>query len=137
MPDLQLIIVPDRDDPQGAEVLVDGRVGDRRYRFLLDTGASQSQIAFDEYTASFPRIDSVASSGVFGHASRDAIVVPSLVAGPIRAERFTLVRSPKGAAGGRSLIGMDLLKSYCLEFRFDEARVSVLRAAPPDLGLRN
>jgi hypothetical protein len=40
MTQLPLIIVPDRDDPDCAEVLVVGTIGGRPCRFILDTGAA-------------------------------------------------------------------------------------------------
>jgi hypothetical protein len=39
---MPLIIEPDLDDPDCAEVLVDGTVAGRPYRFLLDTGAART-----------------------------------------------------------------------------------------------
>jgi predicted aspartyl protease len=127
--DLNLIIVPDPDDPDAAEILVDGFVGGRPYRFLLDTGAAQTALAADDYTSALGVIDEVASSGVFKPATHEVILVPSIEVGPIRAENVVVVRSPDGALR-RSLIGMDVLKGYCLHFRFDTGQVSALDAAP-------
>ena len=51
-----LIIKPDEEDADAAEVLVDGTVGGNHYHFLLDTGAARSSVAFDDYTSTLSRI---------------------------------------------------------------------------------
>jgi hypothetical protein len=50
---LKLLIKPDEEDANLAEVLVDGKIGARSYRFLLDTGAAVSQIKSDCYIDKF------------------------------------------------------------------------------------
>lgn len=47
MQDIPLIIAPDPDEPEAAEVLIDGTVDGRPRRFLLDTGAARSQFLTD------------------------------------------------------------------------------------------
>ncbi len=129
MDDLTLIIQPDEDEGEGAEVLVDGFVDGRPYRFLLDSGAARSSIVADAYTSALPVLDSQHSSGVFAAAHSDLITVPSIEVGSIAKTNFTLVRATSQER--RSLIGMDLLKDFCCHFRFDEQRVS-LNADPAD-----
>ncbi len=123
MGELILIIQPDADEVDAAEVLVDGRIGGRPYRFLLDTGAARTSVARDDYTFSYASSEQNASSGVFAPTRDDLITVPSIEVGPIRRKNFTLVRAANPHPGIRSLIGMDLLKDWCCDFRFDENRV--------------
>ncbi len=127
MGEFNLIIKPDADEAEAAEIYVDGSVGGRVYRFLLDTGAGKSSVVADEYTATFASAKQHQSSGVFAQHSEDLITVPSIQVGSISRENFTLVRAaPIPGAGERSsLIGMDLLKDFRLHFCFDDARVSV------------
>ncbi len=125
MAELKLIIVPDDDDPDAAGVFVDGHIGGRPYRFLLDTGAARTHVIFDDYTATLSAHAKDESSGVFAKSSDDLIVVPELSVGPISRQDFEVVRLPEGAPERDSLIGMDLLKDFCCHFRFDEARVEI------------
>jgi hypothetical protein len=125
--EFSLILKPDPDEAEAAEIYVDGKIGGRPYRFLLDTGAGKSSVINDEYTATFDSAEQHHSSGVFAKSSEDLIIVPSIEVGPILRENFTLVRADPipGAAERTSLIGMDLLKDFRLYFRFDQNRVSV------------
>ncbi|MCC6804670.1 MAG: aspartyl protease family protein [Anaerolineae bacterium] len=131
MGELKLIIQPDADEVETAEVLVDGRVGGRAYRFLLDTGAARTNLLWDDYTAAFERSGTNASSGVFAPATDDLITVPSIEVGSIARRDFTVARSADRQPGVRNLIGMDLLKDYRLHFLFDRNRVLV---NPEDAG---
>ena len=130
---LVLIIKEDEADPEAAEVLVDGSSGGREYRFLLDTGAARSAVAWDDYTSRFDSHAKSASSGTFGISSReDLIRVPSIEVGPISRRDFTLVRLPRQGEHSRNLIGMDLLKEHRCHFRFSADQVLVDEA---DTGL--
>jgi len=60
-----MIIEPDPDDLDCAEVMVDGAIEGRPYRFMLDTGAARTQIVADEVTAALPSRGQHSSSGVF------------------------------------------------------------------------
>lgn len=120
-----LIIQPDEEDIEAAEVLVDGTVGGHAYRFLLDTGAARSSVRFDDYTSTFVSIEKSSSSGVFASGSDDVITVPRIELGPISREGFPLVRMAEKGPDRRNLIGMDLLKDFCCHFLFDENRVLV------------
>jgi hypothetical protein len=124
--ELVLIIEEDEADPEAAELLVDGCIGGREYRFLLDTGAARSAVVWDDYTSRFDSHEKSTSSGAFGRRSReDLIRVPSIAVGPISRRDFTLVRLPRQGLHGRNLIGMDLLKEHRCHFCFDEERVLV------------
>jgi predicted aspartyl protease len=120
-----VIVQPDAEDVDAAEVFVDGAIGGRPYRFLLDTGAARSSVRYDDYTATFASVGTDTSSGVFASGSQDLITVPSLTLGRITRVPHTLVRAAQGDAGRQNLIGMDLLKDLRCHFRFDERRVEV------------
>lgn len=136
MSELELIIQPDADEPEAAEVLVDGRVGDRVYRFLLDTGAARTNLLRDDYTAAFESVGTNASSGVFAPATDDLILVPSIEVGSMTRRDFTAARAADRQPGVRNLIGMDLLKDYRLHFLFDRNRVLVNPQDSDETGYR-
>lgn len=120
-----LIIKPDEDDIDAAEVYVDGIIDGRKYRFILDTGAAKTFVQFDEYTSKFNSIQKNNSSGVFADIKDDLITVPYIKLGPISKSDFILARSSQNYSKIQNLIGMDLLKNFCLHFLFDENRVLV------------
>src|SRR5579871_2796454 len=82
MNEFRLIIQPDEDDAESAQVFVDGTVGGKCYRFLLDTGAARTSLILDDYTSTFESAAKHASSGLFATNSDDLIVVPNLEVGP-------------------------------------------------------
>ena len=125
MSGFDLIIQPDEEDAEAAEVLVDGTIGGHPYRFLLDTGAARTSVLVDDYTATFASVETHGSSGVFASHSNDVVTVPMIEVGPISRSDFTLVRKAGTGPDTRNLIGMDLLKDYCCHFLFDESRVLV------------
>ena len=120
-----LILKPDEEEAEGAEIFVDGKIGGRAYRFLLDTGAAKTSVLPDEYTSTFSSSETHHSSGVFAQSSEDLITVPSIEVGPILKKNFTVVRSATNGTGKGSLIGMDLLKDFRCHFLFDQARVLI------------
>jgi hypothetical protein len=125
MSGFDLIIKPDEEDVEAAEVLVDGTIGGYTYRFLLDTGAARTSVTFDDYTSTFDCIEKSDSSGVFAASSQDLIRVPMIALGPISKKDFTLVRMQENDPDIPNLLGMDLLKDFCCHFLFDEKRVVV------------
>jgi hypothetical protein len=125
MNDFALIIKPDEEEPDAAQVLVDGTVDRRPYRFLLDTGAASSCIQLDDYTALFSAVGEHRSAGVFADSHDDLITVPSLTLGPISKRDFPLARVAGKDPAISNLIGMDLLKDFRCHFFFDENRVAV------------
>ena len=108
MNELTLIIKHDDEEVEAAEILVDGTIGGKRYRFLLDTGAARTSVIFDDYTSTFQSTERSSSSGVFANDSDDLITVPSIEVGPISKRDFTLVRAADKDPGISNLIGMDL-----------------------------
>src|SRR5215207_6180208 len=113
MGELKLIIKPDEEEAEVAEVYVDGMIDQKPYHFLLDTGAARSAVIFDEYTATFNSAGKSNSSGVFTAISDDLITVSSIEIGPILRQNVTLTRLAEAAPRPTSLIGMDLLKDFC------------------------
>ncbi len=120
-----LIIKQDEEDVEAAEIYVDGIIGGKKYRFLLDTGAASTTIQFDDYTSTFDCIGKKDSSGAFAKIIDDLITVPYIELGPILEKNFTLARMIENNPDKRNLIGMDLLKNYCCYFFFDINRVSI------------
>ena len=120
-----LVIQPDEEEQEAAEVLVDGSVGGRHYRFLLDTGAAKSAILSDDYTATFAAIGQHTSSGVFAGGSEDEVIAPTIEVGPIVRRDFPVTRLAENIPQRRNLIGMDLLKGYRCHFLFDENWVEI------------
>lgn len=125
MSGFNLIIKPDEDDPEAAEVYVDGTISGKKYRFILDTGSAKTYVQFDDYTSTFGCIQKHKSSGAFAESNDDLIKVPYIQLGPILKKNFMLARLPENSLNTRNLIGMDLLKDFCFQFLFNENRVSV------------
>ena len=128
-------IAPDAEDADAAEVLVDGAIAGRPYRFLLDTGAARSRVEYDDYTSSFAAVGSNHAAGVFGEHSEEMITVPEIALGSLAKRDFTLVRGSPQAEHARNLIGMDFLKDYRCHFRFDTHQVTVDGSADMGRGL--
>lgn len=126
MSEFNLIIKPDEEDAEAAEVFVDGSIGGNQYRFLLDTGAARSCVTYDDYTSTFTPMEKSSSSGVFAKSSDELITVPNIAVGPISKKNFTLARTAEKDPHIKNLIGMDLLKDFCLHFFLDENRVVVV-----------
>jgi hypothetical protein len=125
MNEFKLIVEPDADEAEAAQVFVDGTIGARKYRFLLDTGAARSSVMADDYTSTFTCTEQSDSSGVFAASSDDLITVPHIQVGPISKRNFTLVRTTDKDLRPGNLIGMDFLKDLCCHFFFDDNRVLV------------
>ena len=125
MSGFDLIISPDEEEAEAAEIFVDGTVGGHPYRFLLDTGAARTRLAFDAYTATFPCLEQHSSSGVFAASTEEVIQVPSIELGPLTTTACLVVRGAAQHPDRRHLIGMDLLKEHCCHFVFDAQRVEV------------
>ena len=121
----KLIITPDPEDLEVAEVFVDGTLDGRPYRFLLDTGTARTCVQFDAYTSTFAAIEQRTNAGVFATSREDLISVPQLQVGPIVKTNFPVARMTGTRPVGKNLIGMDLLKDVCCHFLFDEQRVVV------------
>ena len=73
MPEIKFKIKPDEDNPDAAEILVEGYIDDHPYRFLLDTGAATSETQWDDFSSNFRSEEVKKSSGVFAPSERDLI----------------------------------------------------------------
>jgi hypothetical protein len=121
---MSLIIEPDPDDPDCAEVLVDGTVAGRPYRFLLDTGAARTQLVADEFTAGLSSRAQHRSSGVFAASTNPLVMVPDLAVGPLAAATLEVERVDAAQPGAQNLLGMDVLRHHCCHFRFDRGTMT-------------
>lgn len=120
---VDLIIVPEEDEPEAAFVMVPVEIAGLGKEFLLDTGAATTCVVLDESNAALQSEESVASSTVFADGEHDIIIVPNLTIGPISKTEFPVARTKSAEPGLNSLIGMDLLKDYRCRFDFDENRL--------------
>jgi predicted aspartyl protease len=120
---LKLLIKPDEEDANLAEVLVDGKIGARSYRFLLDTGAAVSQIKSDGYIDKFNYRGAIKTGGTFSANMLSLATVPGITIGPISEKNFTVAIAPIDAPN--NLIGMDILKKHNFRFYFDQNKVEV------------
>lgn len=125
MSEFNLIIQPDEEDVDAAEVFVDVTIGTNTYRFLLDTGAARTSVVLDDYTGTFESLGTSHSPGVFAKSSDDLITLPSFRLGPISKQNLTVFRAMGDNPHLRNLVGMDVLKDFCFHFHFDENRVLV------------
>jgi hypothetical protein len=120
MRSVPLVIAQEPDDPGCATVMVDGTVGGRPYRFILDTGAARTQLEADEYTAALSAVTGDSSFSAFGgHSAPPLVTISDLAAGSLRADTLTVTRVERGGPGVRNLLGMDVLRQYCCHFRLD------------------
>lgn len=120
---ISLVVVPDQDDPVCADVLVDGSVVGWPYRFVLDTGAARTHLVSDDLTVSLPVVRTVSSAGALAAGRDDIVTVSNLSLGPIRVQSLDVVRVPAEQPGSRSLIGMDVLRSFCCHVRLTAAEL--------------
>ncbi|TFH30073.1 MAG: hypothetical protein E4G98_02750 [Promethearchaeota archaeon] len=125
MPDISLIIQSDAEDTDCAEIFVEGKMGDKNCQFLLDTGAARTHVKLDDLTATYDRIHTDNSSGVFSKSKYDFITITNIEFGPIIKSNFTIARYTEKNSDYRNLIGMDILKEFRCRFLFDENRISV------------
>jgi len=121
MPVINLFIQPDTDCPEAAEVFVDVKIGERDYRFLLDTGAAVSHLQYDSYTSTFPCASKREISGAFSRRTGDLIIVPYMSFGLISRNNVMLVRAAPDAQNVGNLFGMDLLRDFNCSFYFDKS----------------
>jgi hypothetical protein len=126
--EIPMIVVPDSDDRDCANILVDGNVAGRPYRFYLDTGAARTQLASDEYTAGLATRGQDASAQAFSAATSDVVTISDLTLGALSVASLDVVRAGPAPASP-NLLGMDVLGRYCCCFRFD-AQILELAQSP-------
>jgi gag-polyprotein putative aspartyl protease len=135
MGQIPLIIEPDRDDPDCAEILVDGTIAGRPFRFMLDTGAAKTQVVADEIIAALSSHAEHRSSGVFAASANPVVTVSDLVIGPLTAATLEVARVEPTQPGACSLLGMDVLSRRCCHFRFDSGVLDLERSPAELAGL--
>jgi hypothetical protein len=114
-----MLIHPDPDDPNCADIMVDAAIGGRPYRLRLDTGAARTQLLADDYLADLPAVGRNTSAGAFGQPSDAAVItVRDLIIGDLAVPPLDVVRVD--SAGQQNLLGMDVLGRYRCQFRFDD-----------------
>lgn len=135
MPEVPLIVEVDAKDPQCAMVSVDGLVADRAYRFVLDTGASRTQVVADEFIDALATTGEHRSHGVFSHQHARTVLLEDVVVGPIRRASLEASVASGSDESVHGLIGMDLLQNHRLHFVFDRG-VLVVDETPVDVDLQ-
>jgi predicted aspartyl protease len=115
MQTVPLTIVPDPDDASCADVLVDVTVGGRSYRVVLDTGAAHTHLVADEHTADLPVVQCSSSAGALAVGRDELVTVQGVRLGPIAVASLDVVRVPGEQPDARHLVGMDVLRDWCLE----------------------
>jgi hypothetical protein len=110
-----LVIEPDPDDPDFANVSIDVTIAGRPYRLLLDTGAARTQLHLDEYTKTLPPLGQASSSAAFGSQAQEPVVtITDLTIGPLRLETLNVRRSEYGHS---QVLGMDVLGQHRWDLR--------------------
>lgn len=122
----EFTVVPDKDDPDSSDVFVDGTVGEKPYRFRLDTGAGRTSIGSDHFTLGFKVVGQTTGAGAFAKVHDDLIEIPQLCVGKLSQSPATVIRTPKNAQDRANLLGMDFMKSHGLHFRYDSNSVHLI-----------
>jgi predicted aspartyl protease len=119
-------IVPDPEDPTGAELWVEAELNGVPTPFLLDTGARRTTLARSSAAQQLPRTGTENSGGVFGSVASELVHVSQLRFGPVVIADTEVAVHPTGAV--RNVLGMDVLGLRPWELRFSDA---TLRFDPP------
>ncbi|QMT16696.1 aspartyl protease family protein [Planococcus maritimus] len=122
---IDLIIKPDQQESEVAEILVEGKIEGRNYQFLLDTGAATSALLSDAYLEKLEVLSKSTGTGVFASADREVVRLTKLEIGPITKKSFEVEIAKEKHVGARNLLGMDFLKDYSYAFCFDKNKVEV------------
>ena len=121
---IDLHIEVDPEAPDEALYFVNGYIGGRPYKFLLDTGAARSAIIQDEFSAQYESTGKSDGSGVFMPSDDDLITVPAIQIGSLVQENLVVGRV-NAAANDTNIIGMDFLQHYRCEFHFDQNKLLI------------
>lgn len=120
-----MIVEPDLDDPECANVMVDASIAGRPYRFVLDTGSPRTHVVADDFTTTLATRGTHTSSGVFSSSSNTLVTLPELAVGSAAQGSVEAVLVDTSQSEARNLLGMDVLKSHCWHFKFDEQTLTV------------
>lgn len=132
MPEMPLIIESDLDDPDCAEVLVDGTVAGRPYRFLLIPARPGHSWWPTSTPPALVPMPSTIHPGVFAASANPLVVVPALAVGPLAAATLEVERVDAGQPGAHNLLGMNVLRHHCCRFRFDRNTLWLERSPAAD-----
>ena len=119
MTEISLVVEIDEEDPQCAVVLVDGAISGHAYRFVLDTGASRTQVVADAFIDTLETSGEHHSHGIFSPSTQRTVQLPDLEVGPICSSSIEASVAVDTHGIVHPLIGMDLLKDHRLQFCFD------------------
>jgi gag-polyprotein putative aspartyl protease len=116
---IPMLIHPDPDDPNCADIMVDAVIAGRPYSLRLDTGAARTQLLADSHLAELATLGRDTSAGAFGQPhDRDIITIGDLTIGDLDVPPLDVVRVD--APGQQSLLGLDVLRQHRCQFRFDD-----------------
>jgi hypothetical protein len=135
MKHVDLLTQFDDETRECASLYVDGFVQGEKCEFLLDTAAAKTTLKLDTFSALLASVGAKESSGVFGRATYDLVKIESLNVGAIQTRDIVISRAMKGGVD-RNLLGMDVLKDFCLYFKFREDKIILDRGAMPSLRLQ-
>lgn len=124
MKEIELIIKPDENEREVAEVLIQGKINGRDYCLLLDTGAASTTLVSDNYIDQLECLKKSQAHGVFSSSEEDVIKVSSIEIGPI-CKHFIEVKRLHKNYTARNLVGMDILKDYSYAFCFDQNKLVI------------
>ncbi len=131
---IPMLIHPDPDDPNCADIMVDAVIAGRPYSLRLDTGAARTQLLADSYLAELATRGRDTSAGAFGQPQdRDIVTIRDLTIGDLDVPPLDVVRVD--APGQQCLLGMDVLRQYRCQFRFDDAMLILDGDPAPRTGL--
>lgn len=125
MNEFQLNIKFDDESKETAEVWVDGKINSNPTNFIFDTGCAQTSIPFNEFTSNLKSLGSRESSGALGKAIYELVSIDKLEIGPIQKINWQVSRAKPNKLD-RNLLGMDILKEYCLHFYFAKNQVKII-----------
>lgn len=125
MKEIELIIKPDENESEVAEVLVQGKIDGRNYSFLLDSGAASTTLVSDKYIGNLETFKKSTAHGVFSSSEEDLIKISKIEIGPINMECVEVKRLNKEYISARNLVGMDVLKDFSFELCFDKSRMVI------------
>lgn len=130
---IELRIKPDENEPEAAEVLVEGKIDNRDYCFLLDTGAARTTLVPDDYIGQLEVLNQSIGHGVFSSGEEELIKVSKIEIGPIYKDSATVKRLKHNFIGARNIVGMDVLKEYSYAFYFNKNKAVI----DPGIGVVN
>ena len=122
---LELHIKFDDASKETAEVYIEVKIQDQICQFLLDTACARTSLNFDGFSSQFEKLGSQQSSGIFGRTEYDLVSVDSIQLGERITKNDVVLSRAKQGELDRKLLGMDILKDYCLLFSFEKRKLEL------------